>query len=161
MATIASNVFLGAGAASTGATADEAPASGSPGDFMQLVQGMIQGNTPGDQLPSNLLELLLTGDTGGLDGILDAAGAREGDSKTDGSDDDGSDEAAAMAGLAALLAGLQPTPVAGAADGGDAGVASIDGAGSQKGDGLQALQLLLGKSEAALSAAVDAMNDAS
>ena len=59
MATIASNVFLGAGAkASSGVAADDAKSSGSSGDFMQLVQGMIQGNTSGEELPSNLLPVI-------------------------------------------------------------------------------------------------------
>src|ERR1044071_450616 len=108
MATIASNVFLGTGVANN--AEPSAPSSESPSDFMQLVQGMIQGNTPGEQLPSNLLELLLTGDTGGLDGILDADATKDNDS-TDATDNDASDAAAAVAsGLAALLAGLQPMP---------------------------------------------------
>src|SRR5689334_9384025 len=99
MATIASNVFLGT---STTAKSESKP-SGSSNDFMDLVQGMIQGGTPGEQLPSNLLELLLTGDSAGLDGAVDGALGDSADSK----DDDVSDEAAAAAGLAALLAGLQ------------------------------------------------------
>src|SRR3954465_13703075 len=104
MATIASNVFLGVGSAGANGSADEARSKDSPNEFMQLVQGMIQGGTPGEQLPSNLLQLLLTGDSTGLEGVVDGAGG-EGDS-ADGTDDDVSDEAAAAAGLAALLAGL-------------------------------------------------------
>jgi flagellar hook-length control protein FliK len=143
MATIASNVFLGAGAATKG----ESQPKGSSGDFMQLVQGMIQGNTPGEQLPANLLQLLLTGDTAGLDGVLDGA---TGDG-ADGQDDDVSDEAAAAAGLAALLAGLQQVPVAGAAGSDSTGASSIGAAGSQRGDALQAL---LTASQGALAGAL-------
>ena len=131
MATIASNVFLGAGVAGTGAPAEDSQASGSASDFMQLVQGMIQGNTTGDQLSSNLLQLLLTGDTAGLDGIVDTSTSKDGDSKTDASDGDPSDTAAAAAGLAALLAGLQQMPVANTNGSDNSGVGAIDGAGSQ------------------------------
>src|SRR5882724_7096634 len=105
MATIASNVFLGAAVVGNGASADDARAGADPTDFMQLVQGMIQGNAPGDQVPANLLQLLLSGDTAGLDGIVDASKDK------DSPDADGSDEtAAAASGLAALLAGLQAIP---------------------------------------------------
>ena len=154
MATIASNVFLGAGAAGTNAPSDEARTSGSPNDFMQLVNGMIQGNTPGEQLPSNLLQLLLTGDTAGLDGILDAAAPSEGE-PSDGKDDDGSDDAAAAAasGLAAMLAGLQAIRPASSADvaaGDNTGVSSIGTSGSQKME-----QALLATSQSALAAAFD------
>ena len=160
MATIASNVFLGAGVANTGAPADDAHASGSPDNFMQLVQGMIQGNTPGEQLPANLLQLLLTGDTTGLDGIVDATAPKEGDS-SDSSADGGSDEATAAAGLAALLAGLQQMPVVNASGGDNTDIASIDGAGSQKGGQVQQmLQTLLATSQGALSGAVGAAIDA-
>jgi flagellar hook-length control protein FliK len=157
MATIASNVFLGAGATGTSASAEDSRASGSSSDFMQLVNGMIQGNTDGDQLPSNLLQLLLTGDTAGLDGILDAAG--EGDS-ADGKDDDGGDDAAAAAasGLAALLAGLQQTPVADASGNDSAGLSSVGAAGSQKD---QTLQALLATTQAGVAAAFDDAMDAS
>jgi flagellar hook-length control protein FliK len=168
MATIASNVFLGTAAANTSSPAEDTSAKGSPSDFMQLVEGMIQGNTSGDQLPSNLLQLLLTGDTGGLDGILDGAGSKDGDS----SDDDGTDDAAAAAasGLAALLAGLQANPAAGASGGDSTGLSSINGAGSQGADGLQSLQTqhtlqaLMATTQGALSgelgAAIDAAADA-
>jgi len=159
MATIASNVFLGAGVGNAGAPADDAHADGAPSDFMQLVQGMIQGNTPGDQLPANLLQLLLTGDTAGLDGILDAAAPKDGDS----TDDDGSDDAAAAAaGLAALLAGMQQAPVVDASGSDSTGVASIDGAGSQ-GAGSQeqqTLRALLATSQDALTGAVGQAIDA-
>jgi flagellar hook-length control protein FliK len=149
MATIASNVFPGAGPKAASAPADEARASGSSSDFMQLVNGMIQGNTSGDQLPSNLLQLLLTGDTAGLDGILDSAA--NGDSADD---DDGSDDAAAAAGLAALLAGLQTgqAPVADASGSDSTGVSSIGLSGSQK---EQTLQALLATSQAGVAAAFD------
>jgi flagellar hook-length control protein FliK len=145
MATIASNVFVGSG---TTAKSESKP-SGSPGDFMQLVQGMIQGGTPGEQLPSNLLQLLLTGDTTGLDGLLD--GAASGDSDTS-KDDDVSDEAAAAAGLAALLAGLQQAPVAGATGSDSAGDASMGAAGSQNGE---TLQTLLAAAQGALAGVLD------
>ncbi len=152
MATIASNVFLGAGAkAGSGVAADDAKSSGSSGDFMQLVQGMIQGNTSGEELPSNLLELLLTGDPSGLDGMLDGAAPGDGDS-ADGKDDDGSDDAAAAAGLAALLAGLQQVPVSGASDSDSTGASSIGAVGSQK---EQTLQALLATTQGALAASFD------
>jgi hypothetical protein len=147
MATIASNVFMGASSTTKGGESRPAESSN---DFMDLVQGMIQGNTPGEQLPANLLQLLLTGDAAGLDG-LDAAAPGEGDS-ADGTDEDGSDEAAAAAGLAALLAGLQQTPVPGAAGSDSRGDASIGAAGSQRGDALQAL---LAASQGALADALD------
>jgi flagellar hook-length control protein FliK len=162
MATIASNVLMGgARGASKSAPADDSHASEKPNDFMQLVQGMIQGNTSGDQLPSNLLELLLTGDSGGLDGILDAASSKDGDS----TDDDGSDDAAAAAasGLAALLAGLQTQPAANAstAAGDNSAVGSINGTGSQKDQMLQALMATTqGAVEGAVGAAIDAAADA-
>ena len=157
MATIASNVFLGTGVANP--AEPSAPSSESPGDFMQLVQGMIQGNTPGEQLPSNLLQLLLTGDTAGLDGILDAAAPKEGDS-TDSSDGDGSDDAAAAAaGLAALLAGMQQMPVATVAGSDSSGIGSIDGAGSQRAD-QTTLQALLATTQETLTGAVGAAIDA-
>src|SRR3569833_2985733 len=123
MATIASNIFLGTGSAGATAPSDGARSKDSPGDFMKLVEGMIQGGTPGEQLPSNLLQLLLTGDSAGLDGVVDGA---LGDSDpADGKDDDGSDEAAAAAGLAALLAGLQQGQVAGASGSDSTGDSSI------------------------------------
>jgi flagellar hook-length control protein FliK len=150
MATIASNVFLGTSAASSGASADDTRSSGSSGDFMQLVQGMIQGNTPGEELPSNLLQLLLTGDSSSLDGMLDGAGRDCADSK----DDDGSDEAAAAAasGLAAMLAGLQPVPVSDASASDSTGDSSISAVGSQK---EQALQALLATTQGALAASFE------
>ena len=160
MATIASNVFLGAGVTNTGAAADDAPAKGSSSDFMQLVQGMIQGNTPGAELPANLLQLLLTGDTAGLDGILDGATSKDGHA-TDGTDD-GSDDAAAAAasGLAALLAGMQVNQPAGASGSDSTGVGSIDGAGSQTGDRTQqTLQALLATSQSAVTGALGAAID--
>ena len=162
MATIASNVFLGVGTAgSSGAPSDEARTSGSPNDFMQLVNGMIQGNTPGEQLPANLLQLLLTGDTAGLDGLIDAAAPGEGES-ADGKDDDGSDDAAAAAasGLAAMLAGLQASqaPVADASGGDSTGASSIGATSSQRGE--QTLQALLAASQSGLAAALDGAADA-
>jgi hypothetical protein len=158
MTTIASNVFLGAGVANTGAPADDAPAEGSSSDFMQLVQGMIQGNTPGDQLPTNLLQLLLTGDTAGLDGLLDGGAPKDGDAI----DDDGSDDAAAAAaGLAALLAGMQQTPVVDASGTDSTGVGSINGTGSQGADqSLRMQQALLATSQDALTGAVGEAIDA-
>jgi flagellar hook-length control protein FliK len=149
MATIASNISVGAGggagAGGTKASADDARASGSSDEFMRLVNGTIQGNTPEDLLASDLLQLLLTGDTAGLDGLVDSASGDSGD----GSDDDGSDEAAA-AGLAALLAGLQANQSAQAANasGGDGTGVSIEALDSQK---MQ--QALLATSQAGLAAA--------
>lgn len=148
MATIASNVFTGgAGATGSNAPANDSRPSDDSSDFMQLVNGMIQGNTQGEELPSNLLQLLLTGDSSGLDGALD------GDAK-DAKDDDGSDEAAAAAasGLAAMLAGLQPVPVSDASGSDSTGVGSIGAAGSQKD---QALQALLASSQAAIAKALE------
>jgi flagellar hook-length control protein FliK len=139
MATIASNVFLGAGGT---AKSESAPKS-SGNDFMHLVQGMIQGNTAGEQLPSNLLQLLLTGDAAGLEGALD-------DDSADGIDGDEA-AAAAASGLAAMLAGLQQVPVAGAAGGDSTGGSSIGAVGSQRGDALQAL---LAASQGALAGAL-------
>ena len=153
MATIASNVFLGVGATGTsGAGSDEARSSGAPNDFMQLVNGMIQGNTAGEQLPANLLQLLLTGDAAGLDGLVDGAAPGEGES-ADGKDDDVSDEAAAAAGLAALLAGLQQVPVTDASGSDSTGASSIGATGSQRGE--QTLQALLAASQGALAGALD------
>lgn len=148
MATIASNIFLGAGAATgSGAPANDSRASGDSNDFMQLVNGMIQGNTSGEELPSNLLQLLLTGDSSGLDGVLG-----KGES-ADSKDDDGSDDAAAAAaGLAALLAGLQQVPVSDASGSDSTGASSISATGSQKGG--QGLEALLAASQAASQAAI-------
>jgi flagellar hook-length control protein FliK len=158
MATIASNVFLGAGVVANGAPADDARAGDASSDFMQLVQGMIQGNTSGDQLPANLLQLLLTGDTAGLDGIVDADTTTKDKDASDASDTDGSDEAAAVAsGLAALLAGLQAmpqtqTPVAGTSSGDSTDIGSIDASGSQKPEQAnQTLQALLATTQNALT----------
>jgi flagellar hook-length control protein FliK len=147
MATIASNVLTGTGSTGSSAPAADSRASDDSNDFMQLVNGMIQGNTAGEELPSNLLQLLLTGDSSGLDGTLDGDSA-------DGKDDDGSDEAAAAAasGLAAMLAGLQPVPASDASGSDNTGVGSIGAAGSQKD---QALQALLASSQAAIAKALD------
>ncbi|MEJ0039062.1 MAG: flagellar hook-length control protein FliK [Gammaproteobacteria bacterium] len=155
MATIASNVSLGGGAASTNAPSDNAPADGSsPDDFMQLVNGMIQGNTPGELVPANLLQLLLTGDTGGLDGVMDAAATKDGDS-SDTSDDDGSEAAASE--LAMLLAGLQTAqslPATDASGGDSTGVSALGAAGSQKGE-----QAQLAAAQAALGGALESALD--
>ena len=152
MATIASNPVLPSSPAPKGAgpgngtSNDPAEASDAPSDFMKLVSGMIEGNTPEDLLPSNLMQLLLTGDTAGLEG-LDAIDAK--DSDTTESDDD---EADALA-LSALLAGLQgsvPVPVASSAEGDTQGVGSIELNSSQK-----MMQALLATSQGALAAALD------
>ena len=108
---------------------------------------MIEGNTPGEQLPSNLAAFLLTGDATVLEGIETDTGA---DVDTD---DDSDDEA--MEALAAMLAGVQTFQNAVPADaaGGDStGVSSITAEGSQKGG----LQALLSESQAAEAAAVAA-----
>jgi len=156
MATIASNVFLGAAVVGNGASADDARAGANPTDFMQLVQGMIQGNAPGDQVPANLLQLLLSGDTSGLDGIVDASKDK------DSPDADGSDEtAAAASGLAALLAGLQAIPqtLAPAASGDDdTAVSALNASSAQRSE--QTLQALLATSQGALTAAFDDAKDA-
>ncbi len=151
MATIASKVFPGAAVAGASAPADKARSGGSPRDFMDLVNGMIQGNTSGEQLPSDLLQLLLTGDGSGLD-------AGEGDS-AENQDGDGADDAAAL-GLAAMLAGLQQAGAGNASDGDSAGASSMGAAGSQREQALQGL-LGVGSSEAALSGALgDALGGA-
>jgi flagellar hook-length control protein FliK len=150
MATIASKVFPGAAVAGASAPSDKARSGGSPNDFMDLVNGMIQGNTSGEQLPSNLLQLLLTGDGSGLDGTLDGAGG-EGDT-AENQDGDGADDAAAL-GLAAMLAGLQQAGAGNASDGDSAGASSMGAAGSQREQALQGL-LGVGSSEAALSGAL-------
>jgi flagellar hook-length control protein FliK len=117
---------------------------------MQLVRGMIQGNTSGELLPANLLQLLLTGDTAGLDSV-DGAGSKDSDS-ADGSNNDGSDEAAAMAGLAAILAGLQTPqqmPSADASGSDNTGVSSIDASSAQRAE--ETLRALLATTQNALS----------
>jgi flagellar hook-length control protein FliK len=158
MATIASNVFLGAPVSTNGAT--EPAAGGESSDFMQLVQGMIQGNTSGEQLPADLLQLLLTGDTGGLDGILDTDATKDKSDTTEG--DDGDEVAAAASGLAALLAGIQAipqAPVPAATTDDSTSVGSVDASSSQKIE--QTLQALLATSQNALNIAFDDAKDAS
>jgi flagellar hook-length control protein FliK len=164
MAAIASNPIFSAGASGAGANvsgagantntnapADGAPANAAPSDFLQLVSGLAQGKTSGNQLPSNLLELLLSGDSAGLGGVdgLETTDKKETDT-TDSGDDDSS-EAGALA-LSALLAGLQgsqPAPVASSSGDGTAGVGSIET--SQK-----MIQSLLETTQGALASALDA-----
>ena len=76
MATIASNSlspFPGStaptNATSAGASTDSAAPKDSSSTFMHLVNGMIQGNTPGEQLPSNLAAFLMTGEGQALEGL--------------------------------------------------------------------------------------------
>ena len=157
MAAIASNPIFSPGAApapnGNGAADNDARPSGKPSDFMELVSGMIQGNTPGNQLPADLMALLLTGDTAGLEGLdgLGTGDAKETDSSD--TDDDDSGEAGALA-LSALLAGLQgyqPVPAASSAEGDIQGVDSTAANGSQK-----MMQALLDTTQGALGAALDA-----
>jgi hypothetical protein len=112
---------------------DADKAKKSPDAFMRLVKGMIQGNTSSDELPSNLVEFLLTGDGSALEGV-----------DTDDTDSEDGDEAE---GLAALLAGLQafnPLAGAGAGSGGGDGVGSIDGSERRGAGAAQALLGMLG-----------------
>ena len=107
MAAIASNLMFSGTPTSTTAAGSangvgaESGASGATdpsGTFMQLVTGMIQGNTPGEQLPSNLAAFLLTGDSTMLEGL---------ETDTTDLDDEeiGEDELLA---LSALLPGTSP-----------------------------------------------------
>lgn len=164
MAAIASNPIFSAGAsgaganvsgaganANTNAPADGAPANAAPSDFLQLVSGLAQGKTSGNQLPSNLLELLLSGDSAGLGGVDGLGTTDKKETDTTDSGDDDSSEAGALA-LSALLAGLQgsqPAPVASSSEDGAAGVGSIET--SQK-----MIQSLLETTQGALASALDA-----
>jgi flagellar hook-length control protein FliK len=103
----AANAFtLGTASSATGTTGTQgAPAANdSSGTFMQLVSGMIQGNTTGDQLPANLVEFLLTGDSTALEGMgLETEDTSDVDSEDEDTDGEGAGELA----LAAILAGVQ------------------------------------------------------
>jgi flagellar hook-length control protein FliK len=133
MATIASNSAAPAAApfaasGSNGASAPGTPAANDSSSFMRLVTGMIQGNTTPDQLPSNLVEFLLTGDGTTLEG-LDAESS---------ADDEDSEELDA---LEALLGGLPMPGANGAAvagSGGSSAGTSI-GAAGRRGEALQSL----------------------
>jgi flagellar hook-length control protein FliK len=151
MAAIGSNPSLFTGASGVGSTSanqsgDSANkgAQDDSGTFMQLVEGMIQGGTPGDQLPSNLAAFLLTGDSSSLEGIT-----------VDTQDADGDDtDDEALAALAALLSGLQTfhaMPVANSATPSDD--VSTAGVGATAGE--STLQTLLDTSQAALATAMD------
>jgi flagellar hook-length control protein FliK len=154
MATIANALVTGSAAGGATALAQESGAATSQeatGTFMQLVSGMIQGNTRGEQLPSNLMAFLLTGDGAALNGL-------ETDTfdTTDPDEDDADaveDEDALMA-LSALLPGLQtlqPVPATNTAPPTAAG-----GAGAIELSGRQnTMQTLLDTSQAALTAAID------
>ena len=128
-----------------GTAADNAKgAQDSSGTFMQLVEGMIQGGTPADQLPANLAAFLLTGDETSIEGLA---------TDTQDTDSDDTDEEA-LAALAALLPGLQtfqPTPAANATTPSDdvspAGIEALTGKGT--------LETLLDTSQAALATAMD------
>jgi len=157
MATIAGNVFTqgatqpsGTGNSTGAASRTDGAAGTSPnsgGTFMQLVNGMIQGGTTGDQLPANLVDFLLTGDSGALEGVETDTTA-----DTDADDEDG-DEAASAA-LAALFAAMQPfqTAPATSASGSDStGVSSISLEGAQGGDA----QALLAATQDALKNALE------
>jgi flagellar hook-length control protein FliK len=152
----AANPFTLAAAGSTPGTAGAqgAPAANdSSGTFMRLVSGMIQGNTTGEQLPANLVEFLLTGDSGALEGMdLETEDTAETDSEDE--DEDGSGELA----LAAILAGVQalkPTHSSGSA--GSDGAAPID-----LSSGRAAMQALANTTQEALTSAMDdAISDSS
>jgi flagellar hook-length control protein FliK len=159
MATIASNSLFPGGPAingtangtSAGTTSALPTGSGAgsaqdaSGTFMELVTGMIQGNTPSpsDPLPANLAAFLLTGDGEALQGIETET--------TDTDDEEGDDEA--LLALSALLPGLQafqPVPAANAAPNGGPSLVSVDLSNRQG-----AMQTLLDTSQAALTAAID------
>jgi flagellar hook-length control protein FliK len=148
MATIASNSAAPAAApfatnGSSGGAASGAPAANdSSGSFMRLVTGMIQGNTTPDQLPSNLVEFLLTGEGAALEGL---------DTDTSADDEDSEE----LDALEALLGGLQiaKPPAPPEAGSGDSTV-SIDAAGRRESN-VQQLMGRLGTSQETLTAALD------
>ena len=139
MATIGSNAAPAAApfATNTANPAEHAAndSGDSPNDFLRLVNGMIQGNTTPDQLPSNLVEFLLTGDESALEGL-------EGDG-SDAEDEDG-DEVGALSAMLAGVAALNPLAGGGARFGGLGGEGSIDGSGRRGGEALQPLLGLTG-----------------
>jgi flagellar hook-length control protein FliK len=147
----AANAFaLGTASNATGtASAQGAPAANdSSGTFMRLVSGMIQGNTTGDQLPANLVEFLLTGNGGALEGMeLETEDTSDVDSEDEDADGDSAGELA----LAAILAGVQamkpahPSPPAGS----DAATPIDVSAGRA------AMQALANTTQDALTAAID------
>lgn len=149
MAAIGTNPLIPGMSNVGGATANQASdgtksAQNDSGTFMQLVEGMIQGGTSSDELPSNLAAFLLTGDAGSIEGIT-----------TDSTDTDGDDtDEEALAALAALLPGLQtfqPTPAANAAaSSDDVGTAAISATGAESN-----LEMLLDTSQAAISSVLD------
>lgn len=139
--------FGAAGSASGSSGGQGAPAANdASGTFMRLVSGMIHGNTTADQLPANLVEFLLTGDSGSLEGMdLDTD-----DSDTSDPEEDGAGELA----LAAILAGVQATKPAHSA-----GSASSDGAAAiDVASGRAAMQALANTAQDALTAAMDGAN---
>jgi hypothetical protein len=158
MAAIASNLMFSGTSTSANATgsatgvsaesgAPGASATDASGTFMQLVTGMIEGNTTGEQLPSNLAAFLLTGDSGMLEGL-------ETDTDTADLDDEeiGEDELLALSALLPGLQSFQPTKAAGGTlshEGGLAGV-TLGAAGRDS-----ALQTTLDASQAALSSALE------
>jgi len=151
MATIAANVFQSSGQTGTATAPGTAGAAGSAqdssGTFMDLVSGMIQGGTSGDQLPANLVEFLLTGDAGALEGV-----STDGTTETDTDDEDGGEDA--VAALAALLAGLQPfqsVPTTAASGSDGSGITSVSAGASQGTDA----DALLAASQDALTAALE------
>lgn len=141
----AHSVSFGAAANAPGANgAQGAPAANdSSGSFMRLVSGMIQGQTSGEQLPANLVELLLTGDSTALEG-LDLANEDSDTSDTD--DEDGDGELA----LAAVLAGLQAAQPVHASSGNSDEAGAIDLA-----TGRAAMQALANTGQDALTSAME------
>jgi flagellar hook-length control protein FliK len=146
MATIASNSAAPAAApfaasGSNGASAPGTPAANDSSSFMRLVTGMIQGNTTPDQLPSNLVEFLLTGDGATLEGLDAESGA----------DDEDSEELDA---LEALLGGLPMPGANGAAvaGSGGSGAGTSIGAAGRRGEALQSLLGVYGAGGAAVAA---------
>jgi flagellar hook-length control protein FliK len=151
----AANAFtLGAAGSTSGTTGTQGTpaANDSSGSFMRLVSGMIQGNTTADQLPSNLVDFLLTGDSSALEGL-----DLEADDKSDTDVDDEDAEAAGELALAAILAGVQAVkPVQTSHSAQSGGIGEIDVSSGQA-----AMQALANTAQEALTAAMgDAGSDA-
>lgn len=146
----AANAFTlgnaGSAAPGSGGSQGAPAANDASGTFMRLVSGMIQGNTTPDQLPAQLVEFLLTGDSSALEG-LDLQ-TEDTDSRSEDEDGDGAGELA----LAAMLAGVQamkPAPSS-----------SPDSAGGSVGAlehsaGQAAMQALANTTQEALTAAMN------
>lgn len=152
MATISSAANTPAFGNAPGAsgTQDPSAANDSSGTFMQLVSGMIQGNTAGDQLPANLVEFLLTGDGAALEGLDNG--------ETESSDTDDEEDGAGELALAAFLAGVQGLKPVQPTQSASSDAASAIGLST----GQAAMQALADTSQEALTAAMgEAASDAS